>query len=399
MQEPFRPLQPGEPIDARSPVFSARRHNAINRLIDPARVGALPRPGGVVSTGRGTGGSALRRARIYTDLAGAKADSNGRINIPTVTCLYERAADGGGWEADTDGTPFQAEPVFGVARALDAEGCCKDGEGSGPVPAGLRLDHIAYIDDGAAVAITGRGVANNSAVSLAVTDGTTTKTLAATVAADGTFAATFDFTASTALTRGVLRYSGTETTIESVVQATRTLATVYDTAPVSGLAVPLEPPAPDLVAASDSGASSTDNLTDDATPTVTVTKAAGEVSQSATGPFPEVYADGAFSVGDTDTAALDSGSIDLTLTSLGNGLHAIQALLYEAGSGNRNSGYMSPPLYVTIDPDADGTEQPTDTRYCLRCLVDTSFAPPLIVSGDNCRQPMSAAEITAIDGA
>ena len=356
-------------------------------------------PGG----GSGGGGSALRTGRVYTDLAGAQVDSEGRVNVPTVTCLYERDAAGGGYEADTEGEPFEAEPVFGMALSLASEGCCGSGDGGGSVPAGLRLDHLGFVSDGASVAITGSGVYANSNVEISVSDGTTIKTQPATVSAAGTFAATFDFTAPTALVRGPLKVTGTETTIESVVQSSRSLVTVYDPAPDPAVTLDVlkEPPRPDLTDASDTGASSSDNLTTDDTPTATISKAAGEVSQSASGPFPQLYVDGVMVAEDTNTSALDSGSIDLTSPPLANGLHSLQAVLYLEGTGSpppRNYGPSSPPLYVTVDPGADGTEQPTDTRYFRRCLIDGSAAPPRITQIDSCRWPMSSAEITAIDG-
>jgi hypothetical protein len=49
MSDPYRPMSPGEPIGPGHKIYSAVRNNAIDRVIDPARRGALPQPGPVVS--------------------------------------------------------------------------------------------------------------------------------------------------------------------------------------------------------------------------------------------------------------------------------------------------------------------------------------------------------------
>ncbi len=107
------------------------------------------------------------------------------------------------------------------------------------------------------------------------------------------------------------------------------LAVTIDTAS------PTAPSTPDLAIASDSGASSTDNLTSDTTPTLTGTAEAGATV--------ELF-DGASSLG--TTVASGGGAWSLTTGVLTEGSHSLTATATDAAG---NTGPASSPLLVTID--------------------------------------------------
>jgi hypothetical protein len=80
--------------------------------------------------------------------------------------------------------------------------------------------------------------------------------------------------------RGVLRYYAQETTIDSVVQAERSLAVAYEPVASPVPRIPGQAPRPDLVAASDTGDSDSDNITTDTTPTFLAELPQGEPHDS-----------------------------------------------------------------------------------------------------------------------
>ena len=102
--------------------------------------------------------------------------------------------------------------------------------------------------------------------------------------------------------------------------------------------VALAPSAPDLTAASDTGASSTDNLTNDTTPTVTG-------SGAAAGATVTLYDSNGTTVLGTATAD-GSGNWTITSTVLIDGMHTLTAKQADAAG---NTSVASAPLSVTID--------------------------------------------------
>lgn len=104
---------------------------------------------------------------------------------------------------------------------------------------------------------------------------------------------------------------------------------------------PDAPTAPDLVAASDTGTSATDDVTNDTTPTLTGTAEPGAVVT--------VYDTDGITVLGTATADATTGAYAVTLTTLSQGVHALTVVATDAG-GNRS--LPSAALRVTIDTTA-----------------------------------------------
>lgn len=134
---------------------------------------------------------------------------------------------------------------------------------------------------------------------------------------------------------------------QTVFTATTTNTTTNDTSEFSqceGAATDTTPPAapstPDLAAASDTGSSSTDNITKDTTPTFTGTAEAGSTVK---------IFDGTTEVG--SATADGSGSYDITTSALGQGSHDITATATDAAG---NTGPASGVLEVKIDTTPPG---------------------------------------------
>ncbi|MEJ6024387.1 Ig-like domain-containing protein, partial [Ramlibacter sp. PS4R-6] len=112
---------------------------------------------------------------------------------------------------------------------------------------------------------------------------------------------------------------------------------------------PAAPSAPDLTAGTDSGSSSTDDLTNDNTPTFTGTAEANALV--------ELFdTDGTTSLG---TATADgSGNWSITVSTLGDGAHTITAKATDAAG---NTSAASTGLAVTIDTAAAAPSTPDMT--------------------------------------
>src|SRR5258708_27864428 len=108
---------------------------------------------------------------------------------------------------------------------------------------------------------------------------------------------------------------------------------------------PGAPGAPDLTTASDSGASSTDNLTNGAAATYTGTAEAGSTV---------TLFDGASSVGQ---AVATGGSYTITSSALADGAHTLTATPTDPA---RNTGPASISLVVTIDTSAPNAPSTPD---------------------------------------
>jgi hypothetical protein len=118
-------------------------------------------------------------------------------------------------------------------------------------------------------------------------------------------------------------------TAQNQSKATTLVGYVSDTTP------PAAPSAPDLAAASDSGSSPTDNLTNDTTPTFSGTAEAGATV--------EILVGGVVKASGTATG----GNYSITIPSaVADGTHAVTARATDAAA---NVGALSAPLSVTID--------------------------------------------------
>ncbi len=172
----------------------------------------------------------------------------------------------------------------------------------------------------------------------------TTPTLTGTAEADATIEI-FDGLTSlgTTVADGGGAWSFTTSILSNAVHSFTATATdtAGNTSTASGaLAVTIDtaisiPSTPDLAAASDTGASSTDNVTGDTTPTLTGTADAGATV--------EIY-DGVTSIG--STVADGGGAWSFTAGSLANGVHTFSATATDV-AGNVSGAFGS--LAVTID--------------------------------------------------
>ena len=183
--------------------------------------------------------------------------------------------------------------------------------------------------------VSGSGAEAGATVTLYDTNGTT---VLGSVTADGT--GNWSITSSL-LTSGAHTLTAKQTDLAGNVSAASTgLVVTVDT-------VAAAPSAPDLVAASDSGASSTDNLTNRATPTVSGSGAEAGATvtlydTNGTTVLGSVTADGA-------------GNWSITSSSLGNGAHTLTAKQTDLAG---NVSAASAGLVVTVDTVAAAPNVP-----------------------------------------
>ncbi|MBN4049958.1 DUF4347 domain-containing protein, partial [bacterium AH-315-M10] len=146
---------------------------------------------------------------------------------------------------------------------------------------------------------------------------------------------------TTALTEGVHSITATATDAAGNVSAVSSgLSVTIDTG------APAAPSTPDMSAGSDSGSSSTDNITSDTTPTFTGT---AEASTTV-----EVFSDG---VSKGTTTADGGGAWTLTTTALTDGAQTITATATDSGG---NVSALSAGLSVTIDSAAPAAPSTPD---------------------------------------
>lgn len=143
------------------------------------------------------------------------------------------------------------------------------------------------------------------------------------------------------------------------------------------------PNTPDLAAASDSGRSSTDNITKVTTPTITGTLPAGT-----TGPV-QLVVDG----GAPRTATLTGSNYSLTLPALANGPHTVQAV-----AGGQNSGTLSftvdtvaPPVSIVSpfpsSPSLDNTPTLNFTSSDGGARFECQLQPTNVTWDPTCASP------------
>jgi hypothetical protein len=112
------------------------------------------------------------------------------------------------------------------------------------------------------------------------------------------------------------------------------------TATFNDTAAPAAPSTPDLLEASDTGSSSTDNITSDTTPTFT-----GTAEEDST---VKIYSDGV----ERGSGTATGGNYSITTSALGSGVHSITAKATDAAG---NESPASGALSVTIDTTAPNT--------------------------------------------
>jgi serralysin len=130
--------------------------------------------------------------------------------------------------------------------------------------------------------------------------------------------------------------TGSNTLIARVEDITGLPNAALVTAYVLDLSVPTAPPAPDLIAASDSGVSNTDNVTDIATPTLTGTAEIGSLV---------TLFDGATAI---QTTIATGGLWSVTAPTLTDGAHSFTATATDVAG---NASQASDALSITIKPE------------------------------------------------
>jgi hypothetical protein len=186
------------------------------------------------------------------------------------------------------------------------------------------------------------------------------------------------------------------TMIAVTVTATNGLGSVGATAtavgPISGAAA-LGAPTLDLAAASDSGSSSTDNITNDTTPEIIITFAVPLVA----GDIVHVL-DGGSEVNAHVVTALEAGSTTIALTGvspLTNGSHSLTAHQERGGT----AGTISSALVITVDTTGPVLSSPTGTQTGSSTATGTVSTDTgngtLFWTADTSASPPSAAQIVA----
>ncbi len=146
---------------------------------------------------------------------------------------------------------------------------------------------------------------------------------------------------------------------------------------------PTAPSTPDLIAANDSGTSSTDNITNINTPTFNGTAESGTTV---------VIYDGTTAIG---SGTATGGSYSITVTALGDGTHSITAKSFDSAS---NVSPPSPALSVTIDTVITTPSQP-DLTAATDSGTSSSDNVTKIVTPSFAGTAESGSTVTIYDGA
>ncbi|ARP83129.1 hypothetical protein CAL12_21455 [Bordetella genomosp. 8] len=154
--------------------------------------------------------------------------------------------------------------------------------------------------------------------------------------------------------------SGSNTLLLKVTDAAGNDGTVYAQAYVLDTTAPAPSSTPDMTAGTDSGASATDNITSDTTPTFTGTAESGTTV--------ELY-DGATLLGSTTAAG---GTWSFTAPALAEGSHVVTAVVTDLAG---NAASASPGLTFTVDTTAPtGLDLSTTTVTSVSASAGSSIA-------------------------
>lgn len=230
----------------------------------------------------------------------------------------------------------------------------RDANGSGPADGTITLNVTAVNDAPSDISLSHASVVQSASANavvgtLSTTDVDTgdTHTYSLVAGVDDTANADFNISGDTlrANNAAAMASGGHSVRIQSsdgdgIYQKVFTITVVDDIPP--GV-----PSAPDLVAESDTGASDTDNITGDKTPTFSGTAENGSTI---------TLLAGAIEIG---TATVTDGTWTITSSSLANGTHEITAT---ASDAEGNTSAASPALSITVDanaPDLQGIARQT----------------------------------------
>lgn len=371
------------------------------------------------------GGTTLTPVVVYDNLTGGTSDSEGLVTLGATSRCLPVVADGAGWAPDLTAEFIDASLWSLASLDLSESGCC--GGDVVTVPTGPRITYpigegginrVATGDTAAgSIVFSGTGAVPGESLTVGIqainptTGATTGSELTPTVTnnGDGTWtAASADLSA---LGRSLFRVYVTNDTNKHYLLFLWSDDEWDPTSNSNGLGIEYfddKPNAPDLQTASDTGTNTADNVTDDDTPSFSITFEGNFTPASNTHGL--VYlvnqSTGAVTVVTGTATDFDSG---LTITktvgsALADGVYEVQAVVYldlTGGGYTYNTWYGPPsnPLRVTIVADASAVETPPDTaRYSrLGLLANLTGIGQAIVGIDKCRREITADEITKLD--
>lgn len=358
-----------------------------------------------VEIGGGSGGgSSLTPVFVYSDLEGGTRDTEGAFTPGADVRYLPAILDGATFVPDLE-AEFGTGKVWSLASlSMDATGCgCDDADG--PVPTGVLIDSglgadgndrvYDSDDDSGFVTITGTGVAPDATITVTIYDGTNTLTPAVTNNGDGTWeAAPADLTDDPFI-KGVVRVTATDGATTDV----RVITYSGNDSPTELGFFTGRAPRPDMTAATDLGASDTDNTTSDRTPTFSCAHG-GTAPVDAGGPTPRLYVKGVLvasgSISSYSTTIPVVSSVDLTPGSdLAYGYQNAQLVLEWTDTVD---DYWGPPsLNLRINIDEDATEETEPAKRYGRLGWVTSALGVNWVTVDKCRFERTEAENTKLD--
>lgn len=380
---------------------TAQRMGRATLVVEKLFPQTLPPRRGPRGAGGGGAGGDIKRVRVYDNLAGASVDTDGKIVVPTVRGLYETAADGGGWEVDTEAEYIVLEPASGVIIELSESGCCGDAtDASGGLRIMQPIMGTNLVTDATDEAVTIRvsGVPRTNSVTVTISGAGDTDQVISGIYPGADGICTVGLFDVTGFDKGVLKVEAQAFEPGAVALPARYAALPYakgdDTAALllhnNGL--PLEP---ELQAASDTGVSDTDGYTDDDTPTFDTYP---NVPSEASGPAAYLYANGDL-VASGDEADFDVTPFAVNVgTPLADGVYDFQLVLvyidtFGTTPAQNYYGPASLPTRVVIVADADVGAGSDDAEcYMRRGLASTVDGVLTLIRIDSCPSPMSAAE-------
>lgn len=292
--------------------------------------------------------------------------TNGTITAPDITATVNGVAPTFTFTATlnvsalTDGTiTFTATATDGAGnQGSDSKTATLDK--TAPIAPVVDLPAFVNIANQTTVPLTVTGEVG-AAVSFSVTDGVTTVSGAGTISGTGTF--------STTVTLSTLADGLVAATATLSDAAGNTSAAGSDTA-MKDTVAPAAPSTPDLAAASDSGSSNTDNITNDTTPTFEGTAEAGSTV---------AVVDGATPLGTTVTSG--TGAWSVTTPALADGVHSITTRATDAAG---NTSAASAALRITIDktqPTVTITSPANNGSFIFGAVVASNYHCTDAISG------------------
>jgi hypothetical protein len=358
--------------------------------------------------GGGEGGSDTSLVMVYDDLQGGSATEEGLVTWgDTVRCLPMIQGDTG-LSPDLEASfTLAVYPSLGSLE-LAASGCC--GSGASAEPTGPRFnipfgeEGINRIKNGQSITFTGTGAVPGEELTLTITDGTNTVTPSVTNNGDGTWTSAADpldtiirEISSVEISNGPNRHKLLLLNSEDEYEPGVSNATgdEYWTS---------LPNTPDLFVDSDTGESSSDNITDDRTPTFTVRFSGTEFVGLASDVQPRLVLINQ-GTGEVIVVLGSLGDFSETSTTtitlpedLDYGVYEVQLVLYMTFD---NSGFdydewwspPSPPLRVQIVEDAEAVPA---KRYARLGFL-TTIGGVKYVTVDSCPRVISEAEAEKLD--